>query len=281
MAMPAAVRRWIAAKPMRDRAYDVAMWVMGPLERTVVRSSLVATTPFLPVTEFPWARTLEANWRTIRTELDTVLLHRDDLPAFHEITADVSDISDENWRIFAFYGYGFKSEANCARCPETARLLREIPGMTTAFFSILAPGKKIPPHRGPWRGVLRYHLGLLVPHPQACGIKVDGEVARWYEGESMVFDDAYEHSAWNDTDKTRVVLFVDFLRPARFPGSWINRGVIGAVAMSPFVRDAKRKHQAWEKEFGAKLSAAAGARTASAAAAGEEVGAAREPAAKR
>jgi aspartyl/asparaginyl beta-hydroxylase (cupin superfamily) len=250
--MPAAVRRWVGAKPLRDRAYDVAMWLMGPLERTVVRSSLVGTTPFLPVAEFPWTRALEANWRTIRAELDEVLVYRDDLPAFHEITADVSDISDENWRIFAFYGYGFRSDANCARCPQTARLLEQVPGLTTAFFSILAPGKRIPPHRGPWRGVLRYHLGLLIPEPEKCGIKVGGEVAHWYEGESMVFDDAYEHSAWNDTSRTRVVLFIDFLRPARFPGSWLNRAVVGAVSISPFVSDAKRKHKAWERTFGSK-----------------------------
>lgn len=237
------------AKPVRDYAYDAAMLLLKPAEAVVTRSSLVATSPFLPLEAFPFARTLEANWRVIREELDTVLAVRQDLPAFHEITADVSDISDENWKTFFFYGYGFRSESNCARCPRTAALVEQIPGMTTAMFSILEPGKRIPPHRGPWTGVLRYHLGLKIPDPERCGIEVGGVTARWREGESMVFDDSYEHRAWNDTDETRVVLFVDMLRPCGPIGSLVNRAVIGAAAHSPFVADAKRKHLAWEQRF--------------------------------
>jgi ornithine lipid ester-linked acyl 2-hydroxylase len=67
--------------------------------------------------------------------------------------------------------------ANCASCPHTAALLETIPGVVTAFFSILSPHKHIPPHRGPYRGVVRCHLGLMVPGPpDACGISVGGEV---------------------------------------------------------------------------------------------------------
>ena len=73
--------------------------------------------------------------------------------------------------------------------------------MKTAFFSILAPGKHLPPHRGPYKGVMRYHLGLLIPEPaEQCGIRVDTETRHWAEGESMIFDDTFEHEAWNDTD---------------------------------------------------------------------------------
>jgi len=68
----------------------------------------------------------------------------------------------------------------------------------------------------------------------------------------MIFDDCYEHAAWNDTDRTRVVLFLDVMRPCRAPGSWVNRSVISAVRVSPFVRDAKRKHREWERTWAAK-----------------------------
>lgn len=242
-------------KPLRDRAYDVAMAAMAPLERAVVRSSLVPTTPFLDVADFPWARSLEENWRSIRAELDPLLALRDELPAFHEITADVSEIADPGWKTYFFYGYGFRSESNCARCPRTAELLARIPGLTTAFFSILPPGSRIPPHRGPWKGVIRYHLGLMVPEPERCGITVGGVSAQWHEGQSLVFDDAYEHSAWNESSRTRVVLFLDVMRPCRMPGRLINRAVIGAVRWSPFVMDAKRKHLEWERRFAQKHAA--------------------------
>ena len=87
------------------------------------------------------------------------------------------------------------------------------------MFSILEPGKHLPPHRGPYNGVLRLHLGLIVPEPrEQLGIRVDNDVYRWQEGEAVIFDDAYEHEAWNRTPHTRVVLFVDFRQAAALSG---------------------------------------------------------------
>ena len=225
--------------------------VLQGLEVVITRGSLVETTTFLPTSDFPWVARLEAAWQEVRAELDEVLRHRDDLPNFQDISTDQATITDDDrWKTFFLYGFGFKSETNCARCPETTRLIESVPGMKTAFFSILAPGKRIPAHRGPWKGVLRYHLALMVPEPaSACGIRVGDDVAHWEEGKSLLFDDSYEHEAWNDTDGTRVVLFMDVLRPLRFPASALNKAVIKAVSMSPFITDAKKKHQAWERRF--------------------------------
>jgi len=122
--------------------------------------------------------------------------------------------------------------------------------MKTAFFSILAPGKHLPPHRGPFKGVLRYHLGLIVPKPEvSCGIRVADETRHWKEGESLVFDDTYMHEAWNNTNRDRVVLFMDFVRPLRFPASLLNWVLLNAIAVSPFVLGAAGNYLAWEKRF--------------------------------
>lgn len=242
-------------KPLRDYAYDVGAWLLAPLERALVRSSLVPTTPFLDTADFSWIPRLEANWLTIRAELDSLLEHQEDLPALNEIIPDAGDIStdDRMWQSFFFLAYGFRADENCLRCPQTARLLDEIPGLTTAFFSILSPGKKIPPHRGLWRGFLRYHLALKVPEPvDQAGITVAGETRHWEEGKSLMFDDTYEHSAWNLTSGTRVVIFTDVIRPCRFPGSWINRFVIRVVALTPFAIDAKRRHRRWVEQYGSR-----------------------------
>jgi len=227
--------------------------VLRGFERYVLRSSLVPTTPFLDPDDFAWVGPLEAHWQEIRAELDQVLRRRDDLPNFQDISTDQATITDDDrWKTYFLFGFGFKSDANCARCPRTTALLEQVPGMTTAMFSILSPGKHIDAHRGPYRGVLRYHLGLRIPSPaDAAGISVGGEVRHWAEGRSLVFDDGYEHFAWNDTDGLRVVLFMDVIRPLRRPAADVNAALIKAIAVSPFVRDAKRRHLAWEKRFDA------------------------------
>jgi beta-hydroxylase len=122
--------------------------------------------------------------------------------------------------------------------------------MTTAMFSILSPRKHILDHRGPYKGVLRYHLGLIVPRDaEDCKIRVGEDFRHWMQGESMVFDDTYNHEVWNDTDETRVVLFVDVLRPLPFPESLINRAIVKAISYSPFVLDAKRNQETWERRY--------------------------------
>ena len=195
-----------------------------PRHRTPVRDP---AGPVLRPADFPWVAPVETNWKVIRAELDAVLAHRAALPNFQDISTDQYQLTDDDrWKTYFFYGYGFRSDANCARCPETTRLIEAIPGMETAMFSILAPGKRIPPHDGPYKGVLRYHLGLSVPEAPVDA-SASGSVPRsrgWREGGSLVFDDTYEHEAWNETDETRVVLFVDVVRPLRQPMRAINAG---------------------------------------------------------
>src|ERR1039458_2693627 len=125
--------------------------------------------------------------------------------------------------------------------------------MKTAMFSILSPRKHILDHRGPYKGVLRYHLGLIVPQDkEACRIRVGDDIRHWEEGKTMIFDDTFNHEGWNDPDETRVVLFVDVLRPLPSPESAINSLIVKAIRFSPFVLDAKRNQEAWEKRYRAR-----------------------------
>ena len=170
---------------------------------------------------------------------------------------DVAAISsDRNWKTFLFCGYGVKSEEAARLCPDTWRILQRIPGLTSAMFSIFEPGKHLPPHRGPYNGVLRLHLGLIVPEPrEQLGIRVENETYRWKEGEAVIFDDAYEHEAWNKTDKTRVVLFVDFVKPLRFPANLLNRLLLSLAIFTPFIREGMDNQKAWERKFYAEAEA--------------------------
>ncbi len=221
------------------------------LEALIAQQSLVANTAFLDCKQFPWTAHLEANWRVIRQELDTLLEHAYLLPNFQDISVDQYSITRDNlWKTYFFYGYGFKAGKNCRRCPQTTRLIEQIPGMKTAFFSILFPHKHIPEHRGPYKGVLRYHLGLKIPQPiQGCRLRIEDEIRYWREGESLMFDDTLLHEAWNQTDDIRVVLFIDVVRPMRFPFSCLNRAMIQLIAWSPYVQSGKRQTMQWESRL--------------------------------
>ena len=230
----------------------VGLWLIKRIERALIRYSEVPDTPFTDPAKFPWIPVLEARWREVRAELEEVLKHPEAIPNFQEISKDQVNITkDDRWKTFFLYGYGYRMQKNCALCPETARLVESIPGMFTAFFSVLSPGKRIPLHRGPYKGLLRCHLGLVVPgRPESCWIEVGGQRGHWQEGKCIVFDDTYKHQVHNDTAYTRVVLFLDIIRPMRFPGSWLNRIVLAIMRQSPFIRDAVKNQVAWEKRLG-------------------------------
>jgi ornithine lipid ester-linked acyl 2-hydroxylase len=225
--------------------------VLAPIEKFIGSKSLVGEATFFPNERFPWIAEVEASWTTIRDELERVLEDREALPNFQDISKDQIEITDDDrWKTLFLYGYGFEAKLGVELCPRTAALMRQIPGMTTAMFSILSPRKHILDHRGPYKGVLRYHLGLIVPRDaRACRIRVGEDIRHWEEGQSMVFDDTYNHEVWNDTDETRVVLFVDALRPLPSPWSQINRAIVRAIGYSPFVLDAKRNQEAWERRY--------------------------------
>lgn len=235
--------------------------ILAPIERFIGRRSLVGDGAFLALERFPWVDRVERNWEVIREELEHVLEDREALPNFQDISKDQIEITDDDrWKTFFLYGYGFEAKLGVEMCPRTAALMREVPGMTTAMFSILSPRKHILDHRGPYKGVLRYHLGLIVPEDaESCRIRVGEDYRHWEEGKSMIFDDTFNHEVWNDTDDTRVVLFVDVLRPLPAPWSTINKLIVKAIGYSPFVLDAKRNHEAWEKRFLERKTAANGA----------------------
>ncbi len=109
------------------------------------------------------------------------------------------------------------------RCPETTRLLTRVVGpdlmlrtpFAFAFFSTLHAGAAIAPHAAPCNLRLRVHLPLVqvAESVHECGLRVGSLVVPWREGRSVVFDDSFEHEAWNRTARDRVVLLFDVWHP--------------------------------------------------------------------
>jgi ornithine lipid ester-linked acyl 2-hydroxylase len=227
------------------RRTQVKMLGLGTLKllaRLYSRQSRVPDLPFIPNQHFPFVAELEANWQEIRAELEVILKDRERIPFLDKISPDQARIAhSQKWRAFFLWGMGEELKGNTARCPKTAALLRQVPGLRSAWFSILAPNYKIKPHRGITKGVLRSHLGLIVPKRwQRCRMIVGGESVRWREGKCFVFDDSMLHQVWNRTDEERAILLFDFDRPMRWPASALNRLAMAMLKRTAYYRDARR-----------------------------------------
>lgn len=234
------------AEENRPLIIRVGKHLRGIFDRLIAGSSLVSNDPVLDVRDFPWTQALRENWEAIRDEARAVALAGNAAPSLATISPDHRSIAEVNkWRSFFLWGYGYPIEDNLARCPNTKAVIEGIPGLNSAFFSILAPGTHIPDHRGVTKGLITCHLGLIVPRDGDVRMRVDDRIVRWAEGETLVFDDTYQHEVWNDTDGTRVVLLIQFERPLRQPGKWFADLFLGFVKRSAFVQEARDNVAKW------------------------------------
>ena len=221
--------------------------LIGALNRMFAREAGGAQRPpFFDIDKtYPALRLLDRNQAVIRQELDGVLGTKEKIPRYHEVSKSETYISgtvdpDKSWRVFMLLWVAGGVGANQARCPQTTALLRQVPGVLQAFFSILDAGKSIPAHDGPYVGYLRYHLALKVPNANPPSMRVKDKVHTWAEGHSILFDDSWNHEVTNKSNEVRVVLIVDVLRPMGWKNHAINWLVTRVLARySEEAREAK------------------------------------------
>ena len=185
---------------------------------------------------------LEEHHADVQRECLELLQVKEQLTDVRELGAGYTKggIHLAQWKAFMFKSGDFIEE-NCKRAPKTAALIRRIPGVYTAFFSVLYPHQVITPHWGYYKGFLRYHLGVVIPgnnEKKQCWIRVNsdpkenalddkaliehGERYYWKNGEGIIFDDNYLHDAANESDEIRVVLWLDLRRKMPFYAAIIN-----------------------------------------------------------
>jgi ornithine lipid ester-linked acyl 2-hydroxylase len=215
------------------------------------RQSLVGDMPIHDNKDFPFLKPFVDNWEGIRAEVVEILKHREAVPLFQDVSPDQMRIAKgNNWRTFILFGFGDKLEKNCKQAPLTTKILESIPNLQTAWFSILGPGYHIPAHRGVTKGILRSHLGLIIPKDaEKCRIRVSDKIQVWRPGEIFVFDDTYEHEVWNDTDEERVILLFDFDRPMRFWGRALNSTFVKLLKLTAYYQEPKKNMQTMEERF--------------------------------
>jgi len=188
-------------------------------------NSKIKTEAYLDLeTYFPEYSILEDNWKDIQKEILGVMDSGKVLPKFHEVDDGQEYISDNDglsWSLLNLMVYNMWHKKNTRLCPKTTFLLKKMKCVKGVCFSVLAPGKHIPAHKGPYKGIIRYQLALKVPKNGECKIFVDDVPYFWTEGKSVLFDDTYTHEVVNNTTEYRVALLLDIKREV--PGFFMKK----------------------------------------------------------
>jgi beta-hydroxylase len=205
--------------------------------------SAVPNRPFVDVNTFPELAPLAANWQTIRDEAKSLFDEGHLRAAAKHNDIGFHSFFHSGWKRFYVKWYDEPLQSAAALCPKTVALVQSIPTVNAALFALLPPGANLGAHRDPFAGSLRYHLGLITPNSPACHIVVDGEPYAWRDGEALLFDETFIHTAENAASTPRVILFCDVERPLR------NRAVraINRLVRSTIVRASQTANVEGEK----------------------------------
>ena len=177
--------------------------------------------------EYPELSEIRDNWETIREEAMALMAEG----GFESITdPDSASYYDIGFRTFYKYGwtkfylnwYGYTHQSALRSCPKTLEILKKVPSVNGAMFSVLPPTGQLTRHLDPVACSLRYHLGLETPNDDACYISIDDQKYSWRDGEALLFDVTFLHYAHNDAGKPRLILMCDIERPMSWFGKLLN-----------------------------------------------------------
>ena len=209
--------------------------LIAPYNGFLYLFSSVSNKPVLKQDEFPELAILKDNWEIIRDE--SLSLAQDGHISASTGTNDLAFNSffRTGWKRFYLKWYDDFLPSAQQHCPKTVELLKSMPNINAAMFASLPPDARLSAHRDPYAGSLRYHLGLKTPNSDACMITIDGQPYSWRDGEDILFDETYIHSAENGTSDQRIILFCDIHRPLKIKildtfSRFVSKKVIKASA---------------------------------------------------
>jgi aspartate beta-hydroxylase len=205
----------------------------------------VSGAPVLDVeSHFPDARRFRSVWPQLRDEALRVAGDLERVPRIHELMSEQAGISandGRDWRMLVLKAYGTSLPRGLERCPVLAETVAASPDVLSAALSFLAPGKHVPEHRGPFRGVIRFYMGLSVPiaadgRPAAV-LTIDRREHRVGNGECLLWDDTFPHEVLNRGDEVRIALLLDVRRRGMpLDMALLSSVLISAVGLSVRLR---------------------------------------------
>lgn len=169
---------------------------------------------YFPTDDVQWCKILRDNWQIVRDEYINYVQTYGKFKRLKELDINQSELDSTSipWEVLFLRCYN--ADTNKVQYfPRTVELCKSVPGCSLAMFSILKPGQYLPRHLGPYKGVLRYQLSLIIPKDhENCCLEVNEKKHCWKEGGDVMFDDTLIHSVHNNTDESRVILFLDVKR---------------------------------------------------------------------
>ncbi len=188
---------------------------LAPINAIMYLFSSVPKTPFLNPSDFPELHLLRDHWQTIRDE--AYHLYKEGYITARESYDDIgfNSFFRRGWKRFYLKWYQNPLPSAEELCPKTIALIKRIPNINAAMFTLLPKNSFLFEHRDPYAGSLRYHLGLITPNSEDCCIYVDGQSYFWKDGQDVIFDETYVHRAENNTSQDRIILFCDIRRPLK------------------------------------------------------------------
>jgi aspartate beta-hydroxylase/beta-hydroxylase len=175
-----------------------------------------------PYALFPEARKLDYQFDQIKAEV-TKLIETRDVRRYGDIDPLRAAEVSTDWRLYYAYMLGEANPMAYRDCPTFVDFAERTPRVVNAIIAILEPGVTLKAHEGPYAGILRYHLPLIVPENNPPRLRVDQEVHTWKEGEAILIDDTFEHEVYNESDGRRVMLIIDIRRPMGVVPDVVNR----------------------------------------------------------
>jgi len=220
------------------RLATTAVKVNNRVAGAIAPHSAVGDAPVLDPAAVGWTAGLESAFPDIRSEVVAMLDAGVRLPLIEHVLGEDQG-NTGLWRALVVVAHGHLVPVNAERLPSLAAAVAEVPGMQSALLSYFETGTHLPAHRGPNKGVLRYHLPLVVPGPPGTSmLRVEDQLLEYREGQSLLFDDTYEHEAWHLGDGPRITLMLEVARPLPGLAGTLNRATQRIFGLMPAARGA-------------------------------------------
>ena len=165
---------------------------------------------FYDSNDFDWGKHLHENKEKIKT-LALEFLTQKEILKEEYFNRELVE-SKLKWELTSFLYWNQPIKQNVELGKDFYNIFNSIPGLTGLSISILPPNTIIKPHYGDTDAVCRIHIPVQIPAQlPECGLSVNNENKSW--DDIIIFCDTHLHSAWNKTDKYRVVVIADILLP--------------------------------------------------------------------